>query len=473
MKQKKVLNLFSLMMIASAFGISIRNLPVFAKTGMEMIFFGIVTVIIFYLPIALVSAELATGWPKMGGVAVWVKEAFGKKWGFVAIWLQWIYMNIGVIAMLYFISGTIAYLIDPNLVNNKIFLIPTALGIIWLFTYLNLRGLKLSSKISIICFIIGILLPAILLIYLGFDYFLKGGISNLDTSFTVSNLLPNFSQISTVVLLVGFMRAFGGIEACAVHANSVNNPKRNYPIAILFVVVLGFCINIFGSMSLGFVIPKDEISLIGGVMKAFSVFFENNNMQYILPILGILIALGQIGGFSTWIMGPIKGLLETAQEGELPVFFQKINKNQVPRNLMLLQAIIISISSTSFLLLGSSINIAFWISVALSMMVYFSMYVLMFLSAIYLRYKQPNVQRSFRLPFKNYGIWCISVLGILSVVLGFFIALFPPAQLEDQSYIKYISTLLGCFLLIYSIPFIIHKLKKESWNNTLKSKNNR
>src|SRR3972149_8720636 len=98
---KKPMNLFTLIWVASAFSISMRNLPLIAKTQLQMFFFAVVAILFFFIPIALTSAELATGWPKMGGIVIWVKEAFGKKWGLVAIWLQWVYMNIGVIAMLY------------------------------------------------------------------------------------------------------------------------------------------------------------------------------------------------------------------------------------------------------------------------------------------------------------------------------------------------------------------------------------
>jgi amino acid transporter len=464
----KVMNLFTLMMVASAFGISIRNLPLIATTGMQMFFFGFLTIIIFYLPIALVSAELASAFPQMGGIAIWVKEAFGKKWGFVAIWLQWTYMNIGVIAMLFFISGTIASTISENLANQKLFILAINLVVIWLFTYFNSKGLKVSSKISMIFFILGVFLPAVLLIYFGFSFFSKEGSIYLNTSFTKNSLLPNFKSFSALIILIGFMRAFGGIEASASHANSVKNPRRNYPIAILFVVALCFSINILGSLSIAFFNKADEINLIAGVINTFRYFFEKNNILYFLPIIGFLVALGQVGGFSTWLMGPIKGILEVALEGELPKFFQKVNKKNAPINLMIIQAIVISITSSLFLLLGANINIAFWISLAVAMMVYFSMYFLMFLSALYLRYTKKDIERVFKIPFKNIGIWIVCSLGMVSVLFAFVMALFPPTQLEIKGYISFLITILAFVSVIFSIPFIIHKLKKPSWNPNYK-----
>ncbi|MBU4337800.1 MAG: amino acid permease, partial [Actinobacteria bacterium] len=266
-------------MISSAFVTSIRNLPTIAETGMQMFFFGILAALVFFIPAALISAELATGWPKMGGIAVWIEEAFGDKWGFIGIWFQWTYMIISVIAMLYFISGSLAFVFTPHLSDNKIYLIVMSLVLIWAFTFLNLKGLHLSSLISTIGFLAGVLFPAILIIAMGLIYIFQGNPLQLDISLTKNNLLPDFKNLSTLVLIVGFMRAFAGIEASAVHANSVKNPQRNYPLSILIVVIIGLAVNILGSLSVAIVIPQSEISLVSGIMEAFRFFFKTFNLE--------------------------------------------------------------------------------------------------------------------------------------------------------------------------------------------------
>ena len=60
--------------------------------------------ILFLVPTALVAAELATGWK--GGVYVWVREAFGNRWGFQAIWLQWIQNVVWYPTQLAFIAAS-------------------------------------------------------------------------------------------------------------------------------------------------------------------------------------------------------------------------------------------------------------------------------------------------------------------------------------------------------------------------------
>lgn len=465
MKKGKTISLFYLIMLSSALVVSIRNLPTIAATGLHMVFFGTLAALVFFIPGALVSAELATGWPEMGGIAVWVKEAFGKKWGFTASWLQWTYMIISVIAMLYFIASSLAYVFNPDLATSRTYLIITELIFIWSFTLLNLKGLKISKFVSTIGFLSGVLFPAILIIILSIIYLIIGDPIQIDFSLTAKNLFPDFKHISTIVLLVGFMRAFAGIEVSSAHANNVENPQKNYPIALFVVVIFGLLVNILGSMSVAIVVPEAEMSLAGGVMVAFHTFLKKFGIDFalLLPILGLLVAAGQTGGFSSWLIGPVKGLLKLGQEGGLPPFFHKVNKYGVPTNLMIIQAIVISIIGSFFLIFTASINIAFWISVALSMLIYVTMYFLMFLSALYLRYKKPNVKRKFKIGGKNIGIWIVCMLGMVAMVLSFIIAFFPPAEFPPEHKGLYYGILIIGIAIIFILPFIILLFKKPSW----------
>ena len=120
---KKVLSVFSLTMINIIAVDSLRNLPISAEYGFSIIFYYLIAAFIFFIPIALVAAELATGWPKLGGMYVWVKEAFGAKAGLITIWLQWIYNIVWYPTILAFLATIAAYLINPSLAHNKFYLL--------------------------------------------------------------------------------------------------------------------------------------------------------------------------------------------------------------------------------------------------------------------------------------------------------------------------------------------------------------
>ena len=111
---------------------SIRNLPATALFGSSLIFFFIFSAIVFLIPVALVSAELSSTWSEEeGGVYSWVRHAFGDNMAFFTIWLQWINTMVWYPSILLFIAGTLAYLINPELAQNKFYLISVILIVFW------------------------------------------------------------------------------------------------------------------------------------------------------------------------------------------------------------------------------------------------------------------------------------------------------------------------------------------------------
>ena len=459
---KHKISLFTLIMISSALVISVRNFPTEAETGMHMIFFALLAAIGFFIPVALVSAELATLLPKQGGIFNWVKAAFGERFGFVSSWLQWSYMMIGSIPMLYFIGGSLAFVLLPALAHNKFFMASIVIIVIWGATIFNFRGLKASGKVSTIGFLLGVLIPGSLIIILGIIWWLTGSPIHLDMSFSAKSLIPDLSKLTTLVLLVGFMRTFTGIEVSASHANEVKNPKRSYPLAILVVVILGLTLNILGSLSVATVVPQQQINLASGMMEAFKVFFGQFHMAWLIPILAILTAIGAIGEITTWTIGPVKSVYASAKTGTLPKFFQKTNKLGIPTRLLFMQAAIISLIGCGLLLLPK-LNTAFWMANAMACCIYFFMYALMILACLKLRYTMPKAKRAYKIPGGWFGIWLLSIVGLATLAFGFVIAFLPPSQLHVVNTTSYLMLTIGGITTLLLIPFILFALRKSSW----------
>ncbi len=123
MKSHHTLSIFSFVLLITGAIDSIRNLPGTALFGSSLIFFFIFSAIVFLIPVALVSAQLASMWPdNSGGIFHWVKASLGRKMAFLTIWLQWINTMVWFPTILSFIAGTAVFLIAPNLVNQPYFL---------------------------------------------------------------------------------------------------------------------------------------------------------------------------------------------------------------------------------------------------------------------------------------------------------------------------------------------------------------
>lgn len=461
-KKNKFLSIFVLAMLNVSIMASLRNLPLVAEYGIGAIFYFILVAIGFLIPCALVSAELATGWPKTGGLYVWIREAFGDRLGFFSVWVQWAHSLSWYPVILSFVATTLAYVIDPNLANNKYYVLGIILFSFWGMTLLNCMGIKPSSLFSTVGVILGTILPGIFIIALGISWISQG--HPVQTSLALADIIPNPKNINHLVFLAGMFLAFAGLEVTASHAGDVVNPQKNYPRSILLAAIITFAIFMLGSLSIAIVIPKEEISLVSGLMEAFRTFFDRYNISWILPIMGILLIIGAVAEVNSWIIGPLKGLYVTSGDGSLPPIFHKLNKHGAPVNLLLFQGLIVTLAAFVFLQMPT-LSASFWILSALSAQSYLVMYILMFAAAIKLRYSKPRVIRAYKIPFKNVGIWVVGVAGTLASLFAIFIGFVPPDQFQTGSLWFYELFLFSGLFVMCGIPFIIYQKRKPHWVN--------
>jgi len=460
-EHRRTLNVFVLAMLSLAVVISLRNLPLSAEYGLASIFFYVAAALFFMIPYALVSAELASGWPKAGGVYIWVREALGDRWGFFAIWMQWFHNMTWYPAMLAFIAAGIAQLFDPELAQNKIYLVSVILVGMWGVTFLNFLGIKTSAFVTTICVIIGAILPGFILIALGI-YWVSSGMPS-SISFTRFGSLTQLLHPSNLVFLGGIFLALSGLEANANLAREVKHPQKNYPRAIFIAATLVVSILILGSLSIAVVIPKEKISLVSGLLDAFRTFFAIHNLRWFIPIIAILTVVGAFGELNAWTITGVKGLFVTTEHGCLPPIFHKLNRHHTPINLLILQALVVSVTTLIFLYMPD-VNISYWVLSALSAQMYLMMYILLFISGIVLRYRKPKVHRMYKVPFKNVGMWVISVVGIFACLFALVISLAPPtAVFVIESIPKYEAFLITGLIVSAAIPLIIHALRKPHW----------
>jgi glutamate:GABA antiporter len=458
---RRFMNVFLLAMLNLSVMASLRNLPIVAHYGYGLIFFYALVAIGFLFPCALVSAELATGWTRTGGIYIWVREAFGPKWGFFAVWMQWIHNVTWFPAILSFSAATFAYVVNPALIENKFYIISVILGGFWGATLFNCLGLKLSSWFSALGVMAGTILPGVLII--GFGMFWLGQGHPMQIQFSARSLIPPLDNIPNLVFMAGLFLAFGGLEVTAVHAREVQEPQKNFPRAIMLASAIALLLYMAGALAIALVIPSEKINLVAGLMDAFEIFFADYNLSYLLAPIALMIIFGAIGELNAWIIGPVRALHATSKHGDLPPVFQKLNKHGIPMNLLFFQGVIVSIVSFIFMLMPSASS-AFWILSAMSVQIYLVMYILMFLSAIKLRYSHEHVVRPYRIPYQKPGIWLIAGTGIVSSLFAFVIGFFPPGQIDTGNILFYDGFLVLGIFLTALIPLLIFSFRKDSWH---------
>lgn len=457
---KKTLGVFSLVMINVVAVDSLRTLPFSAEYGLSLVFFYVLGGIVFFLPIAFISAELATGWPNKGGVYVWVREAFGEKWGFVIIWLQWVYNIVWYPTILSFVAGALAFLFDPALAQNKVYVLSVILTIFWGATFVNFFGMKASSAISTIGALAGTLIPMLFIIFLCAVWLGTGGKSQI--AFSWHNVIPKISNYGDLAFFTAILFGLIGVELSAVHADEVDDPGRAYPRAISFSTLIIFSTLVLASLAIAIVVPQKQINPVTGFEQAFSIFFKSFHLNWMQPVITVLIVIGGIGGVATWIIGPTKGLLVATRDGSAPPIFGKVNKHDVPVVILLLQAVIFTLLCSVYLFMPT-VNSSYWVLTAMTAQLAMLVYIGLFAAAIYLRYSQPKVARPYKIPMGNVGIWVLGLLGILSSSAAVLIGFFPPSQIAIGSVFTYELILVLGVLILTIPPVLIYAMRKPSW----------
>ena len=462
------LNLFKLVMITLAFIMSIRNLPMLAETGWAQIFYMVVAALIFLIPTALISAELATGWPSAGGVYKWIKLAFGDRAAFVGAWMLWVQMFFGMVMIGSFIAAMIAFIFKPALANNNIYIAVVTIAIYWVATLFNMKGLKSASLISSVGFLVGVLIPFILILGFGLNYFLGSNPIQLP-KFTWSQVFPNFSSIRNLAFFVGIIFLYSGMEVSSVHANEVKNPQKNYPLAMLIAAIFIMALNIMGAFAIEIAEPRSSINLASGIMQTFTIFFNQQNVSWLIPIVALMAAIGAFGQLSTWVLGPSTAMLQVAKNGFMPKWWQKTNSAGVPIRFVLVQATMVSLVALIYVVVPA-VNAGFFMVLILTTVLYAVMYLLLFASGIKLRYKYPDVKRAYRVPGGNIGMWIVGGLGFLTMFFVILISFFPPSNLKIGSPTFYVLFMVLGLLIFVTLPIIIYARRKPEWKATIENK---
>src|SRR3954468_18354170 len=298
---------------------SLRSAPTMAVYGLTCVFLYIVPAIIFLLPQSLVAAELASGWT--GGIFRWVSEGISPRWGLLAVWCQFAMTIFYYPTLLGFVASTLAYIFNPDLADNGVYTGIVIVTVFWLGVFMSARGgtggiAKLASS----GLLIGTLIPGAILVILGIVYLLQGNPSSAPMN--AAHLVPEWTGIASLVLIVNNFLSYSGMEMNAVHVGSLRNPRKEFPRSMFFACGLVLMIFILPALAISWVIPAQELSLTAGVMQAFDAFFAYFGLQQLVPIVAIALVCASAGGMLTWLARPSNGLLQIAlRAGHLPRVF--------------------------------------------------------------------------------------------------------------------------------------------------------
>lgn len=208
-----------------------------------------VTPLVYSIPNMLMVRELQSMMPVEGSYYHWTKQAFGPGMGFLTGWMNWVMSWVDVsiypvLAVTYMTALFPALGNDHGGIPSWVIQWVIAIFIIWLISYLQMRGAKLAGLTSIWLGVI-LLIPIIIMVVLGFyNWGVHGSTFHMSFLPTGTGAYSAFS-LGIWVIMWNYM----GWELPTSAGDEIVNPKRTYPLAMVLVLIASVAVYLLPAVS--------------------------------------------------------------------------------------------------------------------------------------------------------------------------------------------------------------------------------
>lgn len=431
-----------------------------ASIGNSQFFWWILMIVAFLLPYGLISSELGTTYQGDGGIYDWVSKAYPKaRWGARVAWYYWInfplWMSSLAVVCPELISTAFGIEFDPwiSLIIQ--------LAFIWIVTFIacypvcdSILILNISAAIKIVL--------ALTVGTLGIYYVVRNGFVNdmSPMTFLPSFDLESLSYISVIIF------NFLGFEVVCTYADSMKNPKRQIPQAIITGGIVIAAIYLFSAFGIGAAVPTKDISVDSGLIDAVYLIIGNTGGLFVAAV-ALLFLITLFGNMISWSMGVNSTAAYAAERHDMPRLFSKRwKKNDMPIGSALASGGVASV----ICLLGVIINYIspesslFWSFFALNLVMLLLSYLPVFTAFLKLRKEDPDTPRPFRVPGGNLLLHFIAYVPLILIIVAIIFTAIPFSTDPDTlSY--YLPITIGSVITIILgeiiIAFLRHKRKDK------------
>jgi glutamate:GABA antiporter len=451
---KKVLRSLDMTLFTVCAIIVMDTLAPSASIGASSISWWIITLLLFFIPYGLVTAELGSTYPDQGGIYIWIKRAFGNKWAARSTWYYWINVALWMPSVYILFAGMFAQMFFPNM--SLWMQIGIGVLLTWVTVIIGIATLEVGKWVPNV----GAIIKAVIMLVLGVGgvvYGLNHGVAN-DLSFKA--MLPTWDAGLTFLPVIVY--SFLGFELMSGAGEEMKNPGRDIPIAIITSGALIAFFYLFATVGILMALPLDKLGLISGILDTLKAVMGNSTLGNIAVIvLGIGALYTFLANMVTWTMGANRTAAEAANEGELPAFFSKLHpKNQTPVGAYVVTGIISSVVLVVYGFMAGSNEELFWTLFAFSSIIFLLPYLAMFPAFLRLRTLDKDIKRPYRVPGGKVLATIIAVVCEIFILQGILFFIWVPGQPVDWTYT--ISILVGVVVTIIIGEVLLWRSKKPA-----------
>ncbi len=402
--------------------VGVDTLGTVAGYGAEAFTWLLVLAVLFLFPYALLMAELGSTFRQEGGPYEWMKMSFGRLTAGIGAVLYWVTNPLWVGGSLAFVAtaawSTLLHPIGTQTFGDYLF----KLLFIWISITVAIMALRQGKWIpnlgAIARFILVAFFSLTVVIY---------GIKHGVHGYHASGFKPSTAgfMVAVAVLLFNYV----GFELQNGAAEEMRNPQRDVPVSIVrsgILTVICYAIPIFGIFA---VLPLNKIQGIDGFASAIQTTFSvyGGAANFLGDVFGLLFVLALVTSGAVWMIGSDRIQAVAAYDGAFLPWFGSFNaKLGTPVRVNVLSGVTATIFMFAAEQFSTGSNAAtFTVVLYISITTTLISYLFIFPAGVMLRRKHGHVDRPYRVPGGEWGMWVCAVVTTFWVALGSWAAVFP------------------------------------------------
>lgn len=438
--KKPKFRLFSAVLATVCIVLVIDAVAPTASIGNSQYIWWVIMILGFFIPYALISAELGTQYPSEGGMYTWVKKALGKKWAGRVAWFYWVNFPLWMASLADLATTLIMQAFGIELSLTMI------LGIqifyIALVTILGMLRISQSAWVAnlgaIVKFVVLAGIGAV-----GIYVFAKHGTANPVESW--HDLMPlvsaeggiDWTGVSFVSLIIFNMLGF---EVVGTFIDDMDNPKKQIPQAIILGGLLIAVFYLLPSFAMGVAIPLDDIATNSGLLDSYMVLLEAVGLSAgaisaIVTIVGCMFLYTLIANIASWQFGVYSVTAFAAKDGIFPKSWKKLNKDGCAYIVSIWTSIVAAVLAVAGIFLNqyfpeSAFANVFWAFFDLSLVCLLVGYIPMFFAFMKLHKKGIQDKNGYWISGGNLKRVLYGVVPVVMLGISLFFTLVPEFSVE-------------------------------------------
>jgi amino acid transporter len=424
--------------------VGVDTLGAVASNGPQAFTWLIFLAILFFVPYALLTAELGAAFPEEGGPYIWTRLAFGR--GVAAVnsliyWISnpiWVGGTLGITALAtveeFFNKGNL--LPGPKILSGA-----SLLGVVFVlaFIWFTVAAAIVSFSVGKWVPTIGAFMRSVLLGFFTISvviYAIKNGIHD---TFGAGTFLPSYAIFIAAVPVLIFN--YVGFELPSAAGEEMTNPQRDVPLGVARSAVGTVLLYGLPILAILLLLPKGQVTGLTGFLAAIKSVFTVYGGHIAANGTPVLTGAGQVLGYviaiafvlalltsgTTWIMGADRAQAMAALDGAAPRFMGRFSARfGTPIAVNLCSGI----AATAVMVLAFAItggNALKYFTVVLGLVISTTTisYIVIFPALIKLRRSHPHVNRPYRVPGGMPMVWIVSGLCTFWAVIASIVLIYP------------------------------------------------